>query len=258
MLITSSSLIDKGRSIANYSRGQRDHRNDRGRWKFQNRRSGYNNVPSAIRFRSHASINRASLSSRHYWRRSLCVFVCGTRTWLLPYTTLADLTSRQDSGRARSREGENTCARLKSTPRPLLVCRNLLTRRLFALYPGTQPFSSFNRRENFRACNPRRPTRTVIIPDYRSSSFLKSAIGADRDPRRTGKSIRWRRSLVERIMVLVVEVAVAAATSDCGSGCTPYNRIPPREPFPFVTAYPRSLPPAVALRAVQHSTRVCI
>lgn len=35
-----------------------------------------NRVPTAIRFRSHASINRASLSSRHYWLSgSVCAYV---------------------------------------------------------------------------------------------------------------------------------------------------------------------------------------
>jgi len=47
----------------------------------------------------------------------------------------------------------------------------------------------------------------VIIPDYRSSSFLKSAIEVGRE-RAGEKSILWRRSLDERVVVVVVVVTI--------------------------------------------------
>lgn len=88
---------------------------------------GAYNVPSATRFRSHASINRASLSSRHYnpARVRLYVYVYMRVCESACVVTLGLYS--QDKRRGRGAPA----AKLKST-RPLLVCRNLLTRR-FAL-----------------------------------------------------------------------------------------------------------------------------
>jgi len=81
-----------------------------------------------------------------------------------------------------------------------LFVRNLLTRRLLAL--SAQPFSPFNRRENFRACNPSihpplpPPTPPEVGPAGRDHPglsfvvvFLKSAVKAGRD-RAAERSIR--------------------------------------------------------------------
>lgn len=96
----------------------------------------------------------------------MCAYVVHHVSLSLSLTSLSRTGfTRSRTARARGNrgQGENTCARLKNTPRPLLVCRNLLTRRLFAYaWRATTPSSSFNRRENFRACNSRqlvgRPT----------------------------------------------------------------------------------------------------
>jgi len=136
--------------------------------RFQNPPAARNDdVPPAIRFRSHTSINRASLSSRHYRlssprARALArVCTCARADASVCIHALVPLPPPSlPLSRARSAPGVegggSTCARLKSTTTttPCLP-RNLLTRRLLAL--SAQPFSPFNRRENFRACNPSSP-----------------------------------------------------------------------------------------------------
>lgn len=170
----------------------------------------YNNVPSAIRFRSHASINRASLSSRHY-----STYVC-VSNWCAaaPHTYIYITFSWSRTARSTRGKG-STCTRLKSTPRPLLVCRNLLTRRLFAL-TGEQPFSLRRSTDG--------KTLGRVIPDRPYcdhpglSFFVVSQIPlskpAETAPRRnrSADADRWRRTDA------VVVVAMGGGGGDGGGG----------------------------------------